>query len=191
MLKFQKSFTLTERVVATAIIVILIAVIAPNAFKAIEKAKIISCAKTLKVIKKAALNYYADTGIWTSSPENKVCYVPNDNISWDKSLFYLDSAVIGWDGPYLRQEIKSNPWGGKYNYMVLSSSVIFGDPTTERTVVTTIGDASSENMIDQFMDDGDTNGGLVRKHAFPNGVALNEDSIPRVFFLISRDGAID
>lgn len=56
------SFTLVELIVVIAIIAILGAIIAPSAFKAIEKAKISAAIADIKAIKNAALGFYADTG---------------------------------------------------------------------------------------------------------------------------------
>ncbi|MBU2265567.1 MAG: prepilin-type N-terminal cleavage/methylation domain-containing protein, partial [Candidatus Omnitrophica bacterium] len=60
----QKSFTLIELIVVIAIIAILAAIIAPNAFKAIEKAKVTKAIADLKTYKTATHSLYADTGHW-------------------------------------------------------------------------------------------------------------------------------
>ncbi|MCF7873830.1 MAG: prepilin-type N-terminal cleavage/methylation domain-containing protein, partial [Candidatus Omnitrophica bacterium] len=50
---FKRSFTLIELIVVIAIIAILAAIIAPNAFQAIEKAKIIEAIGDFKTLKTA------------------------------------------------------------------------------------------------------------------------------------------
>ena len=60
----KKSFTLIELIVVIAIIAILAAIIAPNAFKAIEKAKITEAIADVKTYKTAIFTLYADTGHW-------------------------------------------------------------------------------------------------------------------------------
>jgi len=60
----KKSFTLIELIVVIAIIAILAAIIAPNAFKAIEKAKVSQLIADFKAYKTGISALYADTGHW-------------------------------------------------------------------------------------------------------------------------------
>ncbi|MDD4907776.1 MAG: prepilin-type N-terminal cleavage/methylation domain-containing protein, partial [Candidatus Omnitrophica bacterium] len=60
-------FTLIEIVVVIAVIGILAAVIAPNAFKAIEKSKVAKAIEDSKSITKAAMGFRSDTGLWPGS----------------------------------------------------------------------------------------------------------------------------
>ncbi|MDD2702767.1 MAG: type II secretion system protein, partial [Candidatus Omnitrophica bacterium] len=62
-----KGFTLIELIVVIAIISVLSAIIAPNAFRAIEKAKLARVEADAKAIKTAAFSMYADTGMWPGS----------------------------------------------------------------------------------------------------------------------------
>lgn len=87
------AFTLIELIVVIAIIAILAAIIAPNAFKAIEKAKIARTAGDMKNIKTSVLGYYADTGAWPA------CHYINSSAS----PLISDPGVSGWDGPYLEK----------------------------------------------------------------------------------------
>lgn len=87
----KKSFTLIELIVVIAIIAILAAIVTPNAFKAIEKAKLSRTAADMKGIKTACLGYYSDTGTW-----------PNCHYITDASSSLISNpGVAGWDGPYL------------------------------------------------------------------------------------------
>ncbi|MBE3588244.1 MAG: prepilin-type N-terminal cleavage/methylation domain-containing protein [Thermoanaerobacteraceae bacterium] len=63
----NRGFTLVELLVVIAIIGILAAIIAPNAFKAIEKSKVAAAEADYKSIKAAALNFYTDIGKWPDS----------------------------------------------------------------------------------------------------------------------------
>lgn len=101
----QKGFTLVELLVVIAIIGILAAVIAPNAFKAVEKGKIAAAEADFKAIKSAALNYYTDVGTWPSDGSNATTTFVGPN-----------TATTGWNGPYLERWPSKNPWGGTYAF---------------------------------------------------------------------------
>lgn len=114
----ERGFTLVELLVVIAIIGILAAIIAPNAFKAIEKGKVAAAEADYKAIKAAALNAYTDTGIWPPSSDaagedpglvTKEYWGDNDNNPTND-----DPAT--WNGPYLERWPSKNPWGGTYTY---------------------------------------------------------------------------
>ncbi|MGI6284601.1 prepilin-type N-terminal cleavage/methylation domain-containing protein [Neomoorella humiferrea] len=115
----QRGFTLVELLVVIAIIGILAAIVAPNAFNAIEKGKVAAAEADYKAIKAAALNFYTDTGFWPMTTykvggldktwnDEKECFVtgkssPSENPD-------------GWNGPYLERWPSKNPWGGTYTF---------------------------------------------------------------------------
>ena len=94
----MRGFTLIELLVVIAIIGILAAVIAPNAFTAVEKARITKTVIDIKAIKTASLMYYSDTG---TMPKNQ--YLLDENNSLMKNIENQE----GWDGPYLEHTGKS------------------------------------------------------------------------------------
>ena len=108
MFKGTRGFTLIELLVVIAIIGILAAIIAPNAFKAIEKSKVAAVESDYKAIKSATLMYYSDVGTWPT-PDND--FTNNDN---EISIFITNDGSDGWDGPYLEKWPTRNPWGGAY-----------------------------------------------------------------------------
>jgi general secretion pathway protein G len=112
----NKGFTLIELIVVIAVIAILASVVAPNAFRAIEKSKIARVVHDSRSIKAAAYAMYSDTGLW-----------PGSNWS-DDPTDPLQGAALGegfvdkgddaempdtWEGPYL-EKWTINPWGGFY-----------------------------------------------------------------------------
>ena len=111
----RKGFTLIELIVVIAIIAVLAAIIAPNVFRAIEKAKISASLADFRSIKTAVMSFYADIGDW---PEEEglaagaggrpVGIVVNEDLA--------GSAIEGWDGPYIEQWPTKDRWGGKYAY---------------------------------------------------------------------------
>jgi len=108
----RKSFTLVELIVVIAIIAILAAIIAPNVFRAIEKAKIAAAMEDFKTYKKAIYAFYADTGTWPlgwNDPRESYYYCCEDN-----GLITNLRNWPGWDGPYLEKIKSQHPWGGVY-----------------------------------------------------------------------------
>jgi len=104
----KQSFTLIELIVVIAIIAVLAAIIAPNAFRAIQKAKVSRMVSDLTNIKKESLAFYADTG---SSP----VYVNGVTYTWIMSgqhPLLVDVGIFGWNGPYLEKPAVAPSWVG-------------------------------------------------------------------------------
>ena len=106
----RKGFTLIELIVVIAIIAILAAIIAPNAFRAIEKAKASRIISEFKSIKTASMGFYADTGKWPVSIEPRP--EPASDNAWtviDQThpLLLNSNNWLGWDGPYLENQLRS------------------------------------------------------------------------------------
>jgi general secretion pathway protein G len=118
-LKNERGFTLVELLVVIAIIGILAAIVAPNAFKAIEKGKVAAAEADYKAIKAAALNYYTDTVTWPADGAGNTGFVVTD-------------SVTGWNGPYLERWKSKNPWGGTYSYKKDTNITYWSDSTEKR-----------------------------------------------------------
>jgi len=106
----RKGFTLIELIVVIAIIAILAAIIAPNAFRAIEKAKISEAIGDFKTYKTAIYALYADTGQWVTNQASHYFRIGPDN----NDLITNFSNWPGWDGPYLEKAKSMTPWRGSY-----------------------------------------------------------------------------
>ncbi len=100
----KNSFTLIELIVVIAIVAILAAIVAPNAFRAVEKAKVARLISDLKTLKAAVEVYYADNGL--RPRDCHICYpgFPNDLMN-DPGVTYAPN----WDGPYL-EKCAFNPY---------------------------------------------------------------------------------
>lgn len=125
----NKGFTLVELLVVIAIIAILAGIVTPNAFNAIEKAKVAKAEADYRAIKSAALNYYTDTGTWPVSGnggdyETKM-FITGENIQSNNQTVW--SKPAGWNGPYLEKWPDKNPWGGSYTFKSASSSTPWGN----------------------------------------------------------------
>jgi general secretion pathway protein G len=104
----RKGFTLIELIVVIAIIAVLAAIVAPSAFRAIDKGKVSATIGDFKSIKTAAMAYYADTGQWPGNTTNGTGFINNNS----------GTAPNGWDGPYLEKWPAKSQWGGNYSYVV-------------------------------------------------------------------------
>ena len=105
----KQNFTLIELIVVIAIIAVLAAIIAPNAFKAIEKAKISRLAADMKTIKSAVTSYYADTGQMPPCHyiQGDSCLLTNNPCSgYDPTSLTPNGPfnIPNWDGPYLEKQ---------------------------------------------------------------------------------------
>lgn len=116
----KKGFTLVELLVVIAIIGILAAVIAPNAFKAVEKGKVAAAEADYKAIKSAALNYYTDTGVWPVDGSDDVGFVTKPTTSTSPAV--TAEVSNAWNGPYLERWPSKSAWGGSISYNVRSAT---------------------------------------------------------------------
>ncbi|MBU2473189.1 MAG: type II secretion system protein GspG [Candidatus Omnitrophica bacterium] len=159
----RKVFTLIELIVVIAIIAILAAIIAPNVFRAIEKAKITRAIADFKSIKTACQSFYADTGEWPH-----VSRVQNSGLLLDPG------GLLGWDGPYLEGSVGMHPWAGSYQISSNSDfrpqngmnelSLEFEDYCYPRGPnYACILPIDSARKIDSMFDDGDERAGVFQK----------------------------
>ncbi|MDD2702762.1 MAG: prepilin-type N-terminal cleavage/methylation domain-containing protein [Candidatus Omnitrophica bacterium] len=169
----KRGFTLIELIVVIAIIAVLAAIIAPNAFKAIEKAKISATIADLQAIKTGAMSCYSDTGTWMPSCASTAACAA--------SLFIVNSTTptAGWDGPYLEKWPPQSKWAGAYTYTNASGAVFCtacANAGERYTVISNV-PTTAQSKIDIQLD-GTSSGtaGSVRY----TGTTVNS--------LISRDG---
>lgn len=174
----MKGFTLIELIVVIAIIAILAAIVAPNAFKAVEKAKISGAVEDYRSIKTAAMAYYADVGSWPVNCTGSACSAHpliNDTTA---------SPILGWDGPYLEKWPQQAKWGGNYSWRTETGSTFGTSNAGERYVIITNVPRAAALKIDQQLDgSNNTTSGAVQYTAADTVAALN--------ILVSRDGPID
>jgi len=109
----KRAFTLIELLVVIAIIAVLAAIVAPNAFRAIEKAKVTATVADVRSIRTGAMAFYADTGQWPASGTT-TDMTPNGFLA-DPST--SAAPVRGWDGPYLEKWPPTAKWGGAYTFV--------------------------------------------------------------------------
>ncbi len=189
MYKNSKGFTLIELLVVIAIIGILAAIIAPNAFKAIEKSKIAKVLGDVNAIKTAALMYYSDTGVFP--PDDDQYYGTGIQPYHGLDFFENRSNVDGWDGPYLeswgKNPFNKVPGSADDGYQWEGNWIAEGYTHNTANAIDFDGDGiydpcveigfSSLNLpralyvmryIDERIDDGDLTTGLFRQNPASN-----------------------
>jgi len=109
-LQAKRGFTLVELLVVIAVIGVIAAMLLPNAFKSVEKAKVAKLESDMATLKTAALIYYSDTGRF---PPDKAF---SNGVGEDPGFMTNVAHDPNWDGPYLEQWQENTPFGGKYTW---------------------------------------------------------------------------
>jgi general secretion pathway protein G len=100
-------FSLTEILVALAIIALLTAIVVPMYYKKLEKAKVSTAKSQIKLLDQALMDYRLDVG-----------KLPDDSVGL-KILVENSSDDDKWDGPYLKGgRVPLDPWGHEYIYVI-------------------------------------------------------------------------
>lgn len=191
----NKAFTLIELIVVIAIIAILAAVIVPNAFRAIEKAKISASIEDYRSIKTAAMSYYADTGQWPATCPGSGAGSCGTVAGGFIIQPTVAAPILGWDGPYIEKWANPAKWNsGAYNYTnnaPAGGGQIFclgcGNANERFVTITLVPSDNATNRGAAQMIDRQTDGvvdGLASAVRWAG--AGNQD----VRILISRDGAV-
>ncbi|MDD5668718.1 MAG: prepilin-type N-terminal cleavage/methylation domain-containing protein [Candidatus Omnitrophica bacterium] len=187
--KRSAAFTLIELIVVIAIIAVLAAIITPNVFRAIEKAKISACIGDIKAIRSASFAFYADTGTlpctkaggWGEDPGFTRLITPSNCWANEGGCASGCTNVLGWDGPYLEKWPVAGPWhiggGGRYNWNrwagysppgIGVSCAMAGIVTMESYGAVPV---ASLQAIDRILDDNNLTTGYV----FVSGNVTNPD----------------
>ncbi len=156
-------FTLIELIVVIAIVAILAAVIAPNAFKAIDKAKITGTIADYKAVKTGVMAFYADCGVWPVTTTTGGGLVSNTGGTGGVT-------TTGWDGPYIEKWPSSAKWGGTYAFN--SDSTVNWDATAggdaaRYFVVTSVPSTAANSLDIQLDGTAGSASGMVRYGAAP------------------------
>ncbi len=210
----KQSFTLIELIVVIAIIAILAAVIAPDTFRAVEKAKVAKGAADIKTIKTAVMAYYADNGRFPCSNVGGWCNDPGFMAPitavtcesadlWDHHGGTQTCATCidgpAWDGPYLDRWPARNPWENAYvpwypykgyswnhiSWWLPGGTACF--PATFIALQNSAHKASYDSLkkIDTVLDDGDlTTGNLFSEPQFPGEPPVDPLKPSYIMYLI-------
>ena len=180
----KRGFTLIELIVVIAIIAILAAIVAPNAFRAIDKARINAQITDYKNIKAAAAQFYGDTNAYPRTCAGLACAAAGATPD-----FFVDPGAAiapNWDGPYL-EKWPSGRWGAGVINFRNANGVLFCTgggcvAALERNIRITLVPQAFAQKMDLIIDGNINNaGGIVRYTAAAN---------TNVDILINRDGPV-
>src|SRR5947208_11438307 len=97
-------FTLMELLLVLVIIGLLAALVGPTLYQRIKPAKEAAARAQIENFATALDGYYIDTGRYPSTQDGL------------KALRSKPEGVEKWNGPYLKKELPSDPWGNAYVY---------------------------------------------------------------------------
>ncbi|WP_345828065.1 type II secretion system major pseudopilin GspG [Erwinia sp. HDF1-3R] len=98
----QEGFTLLELLVVLMIIALLAGFVGPKLFSNVDQAKEKTALRQMRSFSDALSQYRLDTGAYPSESQGL------------KALTEKPDNVQNWNGPYLSQQIPSDPWGNAY-----------------------------------------------------------------------------
>lgn len=160
----DRGWTLIELVMVIVLIAILAGTGVIKFNQVIKAGRVSKAVAEVNAIKKALMNFYADTGGFS----------PDVGAGVDPGLAYNRGDWSGWNGPYIDAWPDETPWGGYYQYYygecewankdgTLGNEVliaIYGGSTYGGTMTT-----EDATAVDELLDDGDLNSGNVRGSA--------------------------
>ena len=117
----QRGFTLTEIVVAIAVLAILAGAMTPLVVKQIEKSRKSRSQQDLRVIKVAFEQYFADTGRWPCNWRAGASNTWNGELRNFQCMYENTANLTGWDGPYLNND------GGQRNGQTVMAQQVNGE----------------------------------------------------------------
>ncbi len=99
----HRGFTLIELMVVMVIIGLLAALVAPKLFPKLGKGRQAAAKAQIELLGQALDQYRLDVGSYPSTEEGLNALMANPGHD-------------NWDGPYLKKNLPSDPWGNPYNY---------------------------------------------------------------------------
>ena len=102
----RSAFTLIELLVVIVIIGLLASLVAPKLFGKLDDAKLKTAKAQVEMLSTSLDAFRLDIGRYPSTTEGLA-------ILWAKK----NSAIRGFNGPYLPKPVKEDPWGNPYQFL--------------------------------------------------------------------------
>ena len=103
-MKSNQGFTLIELLVVMVIIGLLAALVGPRFIRQEEKAKVKAAKAQIELLSTALDTFRLDVGRYPTSQEGL------------EALRSQPGGIERWDGPYLKKDVPTDPWGKPYIY---------------------------------------------------------------------------
>ena len=104
----RAGFTLMELLVVMVILGLLAALVGPRVWKNVARGKQTAAQTQIELMGQALDQFRLDTGRYPTTQEGLGSLRTNPGIN-------------GWDGPYLRKEVPTDPWNKPYQYQAPGS----------------------------------------------------------------------
>lgn len=100
----QAGITLIEMLVVMTIIALFATLVGPRLLNQGDKARVTKARADLAGLKTALNMYKLDTGVFPTTEQGL------------KALEVPPQGINNWQGPYLSEELTTDPWGNPYDY---------------------------------------------------------------------------
>lgn len=101
----KSGYSLLEILIVLAIIALIAALVGPQLFAQLDRAKVTTARVQVRSLEAALQTMELDIGRYPTQAEGLTLLVKGDR-----------SAVAGWNGPYLSGGLPNDPWGHGYVY---------------------------------------------------------------------------
>jgi general secretion pathway protein G len=105
----EEGWTFIETLIVITIVLILTSTVGFMAFRLIGKANIVAAKTQIENYSMALDTYFMDNRRYPSEEQGLAAL-------WEKPI--LEPMPRGWDGPYLKEKVNTDPWDNPYIYSV-------------------------------------------------------------------------